>query len=456
MTQIGSSRRRVLIGAAAGGLALWANGLASARGFTAPTRPRLRGGPGLSVPADEADVRPALQAAIASAHAAGGGRVVLAPGLSTSNGPIHLLSGVELHLSAGARLRFAPDPAFYLPAVFTRWEGVEAYNYSPFIYARGQQDIALTGSGALDGQGQRYWLPWRAKQGPDQTRLRDLGRAGAPLDDRRFGAGAWLRPAFVQFISCQRVLIEDVRLEDSPFWCVHPVYCEDVTVRAITIVSRHVNSDGVDPDSCARVLIERCIFDVGDDGVAIKSGRDQDGWRVGRPCEDVVVRECRYIGTAGGGFAIGSEMSGGVRRVLVDGFDIPKASHAVYLKANLDRGGYIEDVHVRNVRAGDIQAFIIATNEYHSYRGGDFPPAFRRIRIDQSRCERAEIGLHITGHPRAPVREVVLDRVRVERAARPAQIADVEGLQLRRVRMNGAPLEAIAPLPRAEFLPFKR
>lgn len=450
MAERASSRRRVLA-QAAGGLAAF-SGLGAAP--TALARPGRRGD--LVVSADAADVRPALLAAIRTVHAGGGGRVVLAPGHSLSRGPIHLLSRVELHLAAGARLQFAPDPLLYLPAVFTRWEGVEAYSYSPFVYALEQKDIALTGSGVLDGQGERFWLPWRAKQGPDQTRLRDMGRDGAPLAARRFEAGAWLRPPLVQFVSCKRVLVENIRLEDSPFWCLHPVYCEDVTVRGVTVVSRHVNSDGVDPDSCSRVLIERCTFDVGDDGVALKSGRDQDGWRVGRPCQDIVVRDCRYTGAAGGGFAIGSEMSGGVRRVLVDGFTMPKASHAVYLKANLDRGGSIEDVRVRNIRAGELQAFIIFTNEYHSYRGGNFPPAFRRIGIERARCERAEIGLHITGHPRAPVQQVRLRDVAVAHATRPAQVADVEDLELMRVRMNGAPLRAVAPLPREEFLSFKR
>jgi polygalacturonase len=398
------------------------------------------------------DARPAILAAIDAAHAAGGGRVVVPSGNWQVDGPIHLKSHVNLHLSEGAVLTFSGRHASYLPVVFTRWEGTECWNYSPLIFASGATNIALTGKGRINGQGAAHWLPWRREQRPDQTRLRDMGRDGVPVAERVFGAGKKLRPPLVQFINCTRALIEDVHLHDSPFWCVHPVYCTDVIVRGITIVSRHINSDGVDPDSSQRVLIENCTFEVGDDGVALKAGRDQDGWRVGKACRDIVVRNCRYLGDTGGGMAIGSEMSGGVANVFVDGWDIPKASHTLYFKANLDRGGFIEDVRIRNVRAGDVRALIKFTNDYHSYRGGNFPTRFQRITMENVTCDKAMVGLHISGDPRAPVRDIVIRNVTLAQAAAPMQVANIANVRLENVRINGALISEVVESPKESWI----
>ena len=400
----------------------------------------------------EGDMRPAILRAIDAAHAAGGGRVVIPAGQTfLSDGPIHLKSNVALHLEAGATLRFSGNHDAYLPPVFTRWEGTECWMRSPFIYARGASNIAITGSGTIDGQGEANWLPWRPQQRADQTLLRDMGRDGVPVEQRVFGKDARLRPLFVQFVECERVLVQGVTLRDSPFWCVHPVYCSDVIVRGITIVSRHINSDGVDPDSSRRVLVENCSFEVGDDGVALKAGRDQDGWRVGRVCEDIVVRNCRYLGDTGG-MAIGSEMSGGVRRVFVDGWDIPRASHTLYFKANRDRGGFIEDVRIRNVRAGSVRALIKFSNDFHSYRGGNFPTRFRRITMENVTCDTAQVGLHISGDASAPVEDIVIRNVTLARAEAPMQVAHARGVMLDRVRINGAEVGSLVEVPREQWL----
>jgi len=394
------------------------------------------------------DARPAILSAIAAAHDAGGGRVVIPEGAWRSDGPIHLQSNVALHLEEGAHLRFSPDPAFYLPVVLTRWEGVEAYTYSPFIYARGQTNIALTGAGTIDGQGEAHWLPWRREQRADQTRLRDMGRDGVPVAQRVFGAGARLRPPFVQFFDCSLVLVEGLTVRDSPFWLIHPVYCSDVIVRNVRAVSRHINSDGVDPDSCRRVLIEGCDFDVGDDGVAIKAGRDQDGWRVNRPSEDIVVRACRYTGATGGGVAVGSEMSGGVRNVFIENIDLARAHHALYFKANLDRGGVISDIHIRNVRAAGTDTVLIFTNAYHSYRGGQAPPRFERVTVADVTCARARVGVHILGHEAAPVRDVTVRNLTIGSVDTPLEARHAENLVLDGMIANGrivTPADAAPP-----------
>lgn len=382
------------------------------------------------------DARPAILAAILAAHKAGGGRVVIPAGLHLSAGPIHLRSNVELHLKAGATLRFLPGEGLYLPPVRTRWEGTECYTLSPLLYAEDCENIALSGRGTIDGQGAAHWLPWRDTQKAAQTALRDMGRDGVPVAERIFTGERRLRPHFVQFNRCKRVLVDGPRLVDSPFWMIHPLLCEDVIIRNITCKSDHVNSDGVDPDSSRRVLIENCDFDVGDDGISLKSGRDQDGWRVGIPTEDVVIRNCTYSGHAGGGMAIGSEMSGGVRNVFVDGFRIPKARHALYFKANLDRGGRISDVFIRNITAGETASLLVFTNDYHSYRGGNYPTVFERILVEQVTVATTHTGISIAGHPDAPVRDVVIRDVAMGAATHPLRISNAIDTTIHRVR-NG-------------------
>lgn len=401
------------------------------------TRP---GGGDFAVRAREgADARPAILAAIAAAHDAGGGRVVVPPGTWRCDGPIGLRSNVELHLSAGAVIRFTPDPALYLPPVFTRWEGTEVWTYSPLLYTRGQDNVALTGPGAFEGQGREHFLPWRAKQRPDQSRLRQMGAEGTPVRDRVFGAGTWLRPAFCQFIECTRVRIEGPTFRDSPFWVIHPVYCDNVVVRDVTVVSGHINSDGCDPDSSTNVLIERCRFDVNDDCVAVKSGRDQDGWRVGRPSRNIHVRDCEMRTTIAAAFAIGSEMSGGARDVLVERLRVPSAQHALYFKANLDRGGVVESIAIRDVVVERTETLIHFTTAYHSYRGGNHPPTYRDFEVSRVRCETAEQALHIVGVPAAPVRDVRLRDITVARVSQPDAIEHVEGLRMDRVTIAGKP-----------------
>ena len=395
----------------------------------------------------DGDARPAIQAAIEAAHAAGGGRVVLPAGLWLSDGPVHLRSNVALHVSEGAHLRFLPTVEKYLPAVLTRWEGTEVWTYSPLLYAENCENVAVTGPGVIDGQGEKYWLPWRQTQRPIQRALRDMGRDGVPVAERIFTGERRLRPYFVQFNRCRRVLVDGPTLIDSPFWMVHPLYCEDVIVRNTKFVSGHLNSDGVDPDSSRRVLIEGCDFNVGDDGVSLKSGRDQDGWRVGRPTEDVVVRNCVYSGHAGGGMAIGSEMSGGVRNVYVDGFQIAKARHTLYFKANLDRGGLITDIHIRNIKAGETSSLIVFTNDYHSYRGGDAPPRFERVSIANVTSAKTGAGVSIDGHETAPVRHVALRNIVMGEAAFPLKLSNAEAVSLENVIANGRPLSLADAVP---------
>jgi polygalacturonase len=212
--------------------------------------------------------------AITACNRAGGGRVVVPAGIRTVD-PIRLRSRVNLHLSAGAVLKFTTDPKRYLPVVFTRWEGTELMNYSPFIYAFDEQDIAITGPGTLDGQaGATQWWDWTRQAATARRRLMDFGANGTPVAERVFGDGSFLRPNFIQPYRCRNVWIEGITIVNSPMWEIHPVLCTNVIVRRVSVNSHGPNNDGCNPESCRDVLIDSCSFDTGDDCIALKSGRN--------------------------------------------------------------------------------------------------------------------------------------------------------------------------------------
>jgi polygalacturonase len=392
------------------------------------------------------DALPALRAAIAACHAAGGGRVLVPPGDYLLRGPLVLLSRVNLHLARGATLRFSGDPADFLPPVPQRWEGTEVFSHSPLITARDATDIALTGDGVIDGAGSRVFTSWQPLQGPDQFRLRQLGHDCAPLSSRVFGAGTRLRPSLFQPLGCERVLVEGLTFRDSPFWVLHPTFCRHVVIRGVTVESLNHNNDGCDPDSCSDVLIEGCTFRTGDDGIAIKSGRDQDAWRVARPTERVLVRDCDFHSRING-LCVGSEMSGDVRHVFMENCRVHDAYSALYLKANTDRGGAIEDVFIRNIQIGRARSALLRLDlAYKHRRDGAHPAALRRVSASAIRCADADTyGLYLEGVPGHPVSDVSLSDITIDRCAEPVWRRHVSGLRLDRVLVNGTALPANPP-----------
>ena len=265
----------------------------------------------------QTDCTAAFAKAIAACHEAGGGRVVVPAGTYLS-GTIHLKSKVNLHVDEGATIRFSTDPAKYLPVVFTRFEGTEVMNYSPLLYAFEQEDIAVTGRGTLDGQGSRdNWWGWTSKARADISALVKMGGEDVPVAKRVFGEGHYLRPYLFQPCRCSNVLLEGVTVKNSPMWTISPLYCRNVTVPQVTVEASGPNTDGCDPDSCVDVLIEKCVFNTGDDCIAIKSGRDRDGHRVGLPSENIVIRGCT-MKNGHGGITCGSEAAGDIRNVFAE------------------------------------------------------------------------------------------------------------------------------------------
>ena len=207
-------------------------------------------------------------------------------------------------------MKFSQNPSDYLPVVFTRFEGTECYNYSPFIYAFEKENIAVTGQGTLDGQGDNeHWWPWKSAGDADVSRLRRQAEDGVPVDARVYGEGHFLRPNMIQFYRCKNILIDSVTVINGPMWHIHPVLTDNITISHITVEGHGPNNDGCNPESCRDVLISDCYFNTGDDCIAVKSGRNADGRRINVATENVVIRNCT-MKDGHGGVVIGSEISG--------------------------------------------------------------------------------------------------------------------------------------------------
>jgi polygalacturonase len=378
---------------------------------------------GIKTPAPaSADCYPAIAAAIAACHKAGGGRVLVPAGNWYCAGPIVLLSNVNVHLASGAHIYFSNDPRDYAKygeydcgangrLSLTRWEGNDCLNYSSMVYAKGQDNIALTGddwSSVLDGQagvafdgGGECWWSWKGReragvnhvphadgrtevaanplnpaslreaaphlspeeaahiQGDDgrfqadSNFLRALAEARVPAAKRVFGIGHYLRPHMVQFISCTNVLFAGYQTTNTPFWQHNPVDCSNMHVKGIYANSMGPNSDGFDPESCRDVLIEGCQFNTGDDCIAIDSGKGPDV-QYG-PAANIVIQDCR-MQSGHGALTLGSIMSGGIENVFAQRLVFENANWktdplniAIRLKTNMSRGGYLRNFHVRDI-----------------------------------------------------------------------------------------------------------
>jgi len=387
------------------------------------------------VPGGETDCSAALTQAIAACHAAGGGRVVVPAGMFLT-GPIHLLSGVDLELLTNATLAFSTNAAAYLPAVFTRFEGTELYNYSPLIYALGQSNVAVTGAGTLDGQADKSnWLGW--KKAAARARLLKLAEDGVAPEERQFGAGDGLRPDFIEFNRCRNVLVAGVHIRRSPMWEIHPLLCTNVTVRGVDILSHGANNDGCDPESCRDVLIEGCVFDTGDDCIAIKSGRNGDGRRVNRPAENIIIRGCT-MRDGHAGTAIGSEISGSCRNIFVEDCEMssPNLLCALRLKSNAVRGGVVQGVFMRNVNIGRVKDSVLQIDFlYEEGARGPFQPAARKVVLENIRVAETPRVLNVRGFPGADISGVRIYDSVFKQVARPDVVVDAD------VKLVGCMLE---------------
>ena len=400
-----------------------------------------------------------IEQAISECARTGGGRVVIPPGRFLT-GPIRLQSRVNLHLMTGATLAFSSDPSRFLPQVLTRFNGIECWNLSPCIYAYEQSDIAVTGDGVLDGQAaienwwswkgvERFgWTPGTPNQEVALARLRKMAAQNVSVNDRIFGVADMLRPMFFQPYRCKNVLIDGVTILRTPSWAIHPVLCSNVTVRRVTVDSKGPNNDGCNPESCTDVLIEECTFDTGDDCIAIKSGLNNDGRRVGEATSNVVVRNC-VMKNGHGAMTIGSEVSGGAHHIFFDRciLEGPNLGWAIRFKSNAQRGGTVEHVYCRDVTANAIRIAALSIDlQYDEGPEGDFPPVIRDVELATIRSKNVERVMEFRGISNSTVENVVLRNCTFEDVKKASAIENAQGVTLSDVRVNGRLVTTLSDL----------
>ncbi len=403
----------------------------------------------------EIDNREAINKAIDTASKAGGGRVVVPAGVFLT-GAIRLKSNVNLHLLKGSTLKFATNAKAYEPVVHTRWEGMELMHLSPLIYAYEETNIAITGEGTLDGQGKAFFWKWHGNPryggSPDvmsqraaRSRLYEFMDRNAPVAERVFGDGHWLRPQFIQPYKCKNVLVEGIKIVDSPMWEVHPVMCENVTVRNIHVETHGPNNDGCNPESCKDVLIDSCHFDTGDDCIAIKSGRNNDGRRLNTPSENIIIRNCMFK-DGHGGITVGSEISGGVRNVFAhdNKLDSPDLWTAIRFKNNASRGGKLENFYYKNNSIGQVSRAVIEIDfNYEEGAKGDHIPLVRNVQVDGLTCTTGNRAVDLQGLDNAPIYDVVLKNCTFGSVKNPSIVKNVRGIKLENVTVSGKKVESL-------------
>ncbi len=363
----------------------------------------------------------AIANAIRACHEAGGGRVVVPEGVWLT-GPIHLMSNVNLYLSEGSVLRFIDTPKAYLPAVLSSWEGLECYNYSPLVYALECENIAITGTGKL-APIMDTWSEWfgRPEGHLDALkRLYTMAATDVPVEERQMADEvSCLRPQLIQLNRCKGILLDGFTIRESPFWTIHLYLCNDAIVRNLDVKAHGHNNDGIDIEMSRNVLVEHCTFDQGDDAVVIKSARNHDAWRINKPSENIVVRYCD-IKKGHTLLGIGSEMSAGVRNVYMHDCTAPDSIIRLFFaKTNHRRGGYIQDIWMKNVRAGKMKRVLeVDTDVLYQWR--DLVPTYKDsitlisgLHMENVTAERTEAIYELKGDERLPIRDVEMRNVKV-------------------------------------------
>ncbi len=367
----------------------------------------------------------AIERAIDKACRAGGGRVIVPQGEWLTK-KIHLKSNVNLHLEKGAVLLFSDNPADYLPAVHTSWEGLECYNYSPLVYAWQCKNVAITGEGELKAKMDtwRRWFPRPQPHMENLKRLYYLAAYESPVAMRQMvNDSANLRPHFIQFNRCENVLLEGVKITNSPFWVIHPYLCKDVVIRKVQVFAHGHNNDGVDPEMTQNMLIEDCVFDQGDDAIAVKSGRNRDAWRLNTPTKNLVIRNC-LVKNGHQLLALGSELSGGIENVLMENCEVEdgaKLNHLLFIKTNERRGGYVHNIFFRNIKSGKIDLGILGIETDVLYQWRTLVRTVERkltpignIYLENVHATKVRFISRIQGFEELPVENVQLKNVTAE------------------------------------------
>ena len=370
------------------------------------------GASGGGISKDTAAIHKAIDACVKT----GGGTILFPPGKYLT-GAINLKSNMTLHVEAGATILASEDPADY-PLRAGVW-GDSSRGISSLIYGENLVNVAITGRGTIDGQGEIWWERQRLRNprpGRDPKPVRLKEPAEAEVKKIEFG-----RPHLIRLVRSKNVLIEGLTLVNSPSWTVNPVFCEFVTVTGITIVNpaNSPNTDGINPESCRNVHISNCNIDVGDDCVTIKSGTDEVGRRVGRPCENITVTNCTML-HGHGGVVVGSEMSGGARNITVSNCVFQGTDRGIRIKSQRGRGGIVEGITVSNIVMQDVTEPFTITMFYHGsdtveekHAVDEGTPRFRDILINNVTARGAKSAGQVTGLKEMPIEGVTFSNVRI-------------------------------------------
>lgn len=382
----------------------------------------------------------AVDRAIKQVSEQGGGTVIVPRG-NWLSGPIHLKSNINLHFEKGAKVTFSASPEDYLPPVLTMYEGIRCYNYSPLIYGKELENVAVTGDGVFDGNGKEWW-----KWAKNLTARNILYNGEIPLEKRIFATEEYgLRPMFLQILDSKNVLIDGITFCNSPCWTLNLVWCRDSIVRNVTIdnPADSPNTDGINIESSNRVIVEDCTVNTtGDDMYCLKAGRNEDAWEVGIPCENVIIRRCRSLGPSrSGGIVIGSEMSAGVRNILAEDCDFDCNVNCVRIKSKDGRGGVVENIDFRRLRMRTGMRGINISYRY-SCEAQDDPkepgkhmPIVRSISFEDVVCESVISGITIDNLPGGIMENLHFKNVTMT-AAKCLSADSVQGLNFENVHLT--------------------
>ncbi len=367
----------------------------------------------------------AIDKAITVANEAGGGTVVIPEGEWITKS-LHYKSNVNIHVEKGAKLLFSGNPKDYLPAVHTTWEGMECYNYSPLIYAYECENVALTGQGTVEAI-MDVWKTWFPRPKGHMNSLKELymqASYNVPVSERYMvNDTANFRPHFIQFNRCSNVLIDSIRVRNSPFWTIHPYMCKDVLIQNIDVYAHGHNTDGIDPEMSQNIIIQNCILDQGDDAIAIKAGRNQDAWQLNTPTKNLVIRNL-LVKNGHQLIAIGSELSGGIENVYVTDCKLSEKCnlfHLLFIKTNERRGGYVRNIYMNNIQASYMRDGILGIETDVLYQWRDLVPTIERrlthisdVYLSNFDTKESKFIANIQGEAELPIRNISLQNINAQ------------------------------------------
>jgi polygalacturonase len=372
----------------------------------------------------------------------------LVPAGKWLTGAIHLKSNINLEVADGAELMFSSNRENYLPQVISRFQGMEYYNFSPLIYARDCQNIAISGKGRLIGNGQP-WRDWsEIRSTIARIKLLEMVNNNIDSSERVFGEEDGLRPSFVQFVNCKNILVKDIHLEDGPMWTIHMIYSKNITINGVNVKTTGINGDGVVIDSSRNVLVENCFLHTSDDSISIKSGLEKDGWRVGKSAERIIIKNCK-ITEGHSGVAIGSEMSGGVSDVFIRNNRFVSVNEGIQIKSMIGRGGVVENIWAKSNDIEKAKRSVLITMDYDSRISSNSErlPVFRNIYIYDVYLKRSSNALVIEGMPdKDLIHDVYIKNVNGSSIRAAVKVKHARNIFLRNVNVS------VKKLPVVDFL----